>query len=80
MLRRITNETQKVIREIKKLNSYIELYKSANQSDQTTFDMEKLERESKLVRRIKPMLSQRSYSLERLNKIDLLCISEQERT
>lgn len=41
--------------------------------------MERLERDSKLVRRIKPLLSQRSISMDKLSVLDLQLVPKSEK-
>ena len=57
------------------LNRYVELYSPEGQQSSLLEDysdeLSRLERTSKLVKRIKPMLTQRSYSVERLTTINV---------
>lgn len=63
-LKNLSKQARKITGEICKLNRYIEVSGNAD-------EMEKLERESKLVRRVKPLLSQRSISMDKLSIVDL---------
>lgn len=67
----LVKQVRKIGGEISKLNRYMQ---SSGE------DMERLERESKLVRRIKPLLSQRSFSIDKLSAVDLNLIPQAEKT
>ena len=62
-------KTDKLIREISKFNEYLEL-------DSDSERKEELELTSKLVRKLKPSLKQRSYSLESLSRVDMTLFAE----
>ena len=65
------------------LNRYVELYSPHRQQSSllksNLDELENLERQSKLVKRIKPMLTQRSYSIERLSIINVQNFTSEEK-
>jgi hypothetical protein len=65
------------------LNRYVELYSPEGQQssllEANLDELENLERQSKLVKRIKPMLTQRSYSIERLSIINVQNFTSEEK-
>ena len=58
VFRNLTNATRKVTSEVAKLNRYLEVFDLKDfPIEQFQDEKEKLERESRLVRRVKPMLT-----------------------
>ena len=68
----LVEQATKVIKEIRKLNTYL-----GDQCDAQT--KEQLERESKLVRKAKQMLTQKSFSMGNLAQIDLAKFTRSEK-
>ena len=79
------SQTKKIQIEIAKLNRYIEIFNptitfNKDFSENPVYlEIEKLEQDSKLVRKVRPLLTQRSYSLERLTLVEMSQFSKQER-
>lgn len=68
----LAKQLSKVAHEITMLNSFIEAKGNPDQAQQ-------IEGDSKLVRRVKPLLTERSFSLDALQKVDLQLIPKAEK-
>ena len=64
-------------KDLSKLSLYLEL--PQDEDEWTRLERARLERESALVRQVKPMLAQRSFSMGELTKVDLSVFSEEEK-
>jgi hypothetical protein len=58
------------------LNRYISVFERKNESDEQLL---KLERESKLVRKVKPLLHQRTFSIDKLSTLNISIIPKSEK-